>query len=251
MPETSYDGLAPFYHLLFPDWDTSMARQAAALDDIIHQTWGTEVRTVLDAACGIGTQALGLAARGYQITASDLSQAEVERARREASARGLAIDFAVADMREAFTAHGRQQFDLVIACDNSVPHLLTDDDLRRAFSQFHACLRTGGGCLLTVRDYEQEELGGVQVKPAVFRVDLDGVRRLIFQVWESDGPHYDFTLYLIEDRGGPDAVTHVLRSRYYAVGTDRLSALMSEAGFADVARLDGVFYQPVLVGTKR
>ena len=250
MPET-YDGLAPFYHLLFPDWDASMAQQAAALDGVIRQRWGGEVRRVLDAACGIGTQALGLAARGYRVTASDLSHAEVERARREAAARGLTVDFAVADMREAFAAHGRRLFDLVIACDNSVPHLLTDDDLRQAFGQFHACLNPGGGCLLTVRDYDREERGGIQVKPAAFRLDPDGVRRLIFQVCESDGPHYDFTLYLIEDRGGPDAVTHLLRSRYYAVGTDRLLALMSEAGFADVARLDGAFYQPVLVGTKR
>ena len=249
MPEASYDELAPFYHLLFPDWDVSMARQAAALDGIIRQKWGAEVRTVLDAACGIGTQALGLAARGYQVTASDLSQAEVERARREAVARGLSIEFSVADMCEAFTAHGRQ-FDLVIACDNSVPHLLTDDDLRQALEQFYACLRPGGGCLLTVRDYDREERDGVQVKPATFRVDPDGVRRLVFQVWEADGPHYDFALYLIEDRGGAEAVTHILRSRYYAVGTDRLLALMAEAGFADVARLDGLFYQPVLVGTK-
>lgn len=250
MSEASYDELAPFYHLLFPDWEASMARQAAALNGIIRQIWRTEVRTVLDAACGIGTQALGLAARGYQVTASDLSQAGVERARREAAARGLTLDFSVADMREAFTAHGRQ-FDLVIACDNSVPHLLTDDDLRQALGQFHACLSPGGGCLLTVRDYDQEERGGTQVKPAAFRVDPDGVRRLVFQVWEADGPHYDFSLYLIEDRGGAEAVTHILRSRYYAVSADHLLALMSEAGFEDVARFDGNFYQPVLVGTKR
>jgi len=251
MPEASYDELAPFYHLLFPDWNASMARQAATLNGIIRQNWGEEVRTVLDAACGIGTQALGLAARGYQVTASDLSQAEVERARREAAARGLALDFSVADMRAVFTAHGRRQFDVVIACDNSVPHLLTDDDLRQAFEQFHACLHPGGGCLLTVRDYDREERDGVQVKPAAFRVDPDGVRRLLFQVWEADGPHYDFALYLIEDRGGAEAVTHILRSRYYAVSTDHLLALMAEAGFEDVARLDGVFCQPVLIGTKR
>ena len=251
MSEASYDDLAPFYHFLYPDWEASMVRQAAALDGIIRQRWGEEIRTVLDVACGIGTQSLGLAALGYQVTASDLSCGEVERARREASARGLILDFSVADMRAASEAHGRRPFDLVIACDNSVPHLLTDDDLRQAFGQFHACLRPGGGCLLTVRDYDREERGGVQIKPATFRIDPDGVRRLVFQVWESDGPHYDFALYLIEDRGGADAVTRVLRSRYYAVGTDHLLALMTEAGFSDVARLDGVFYQPVLVGTKR
>ena len=46
-------------------------------------------------------------------------------------------------------------------------------------------------------------------------------------------------------------MTRILRSRYYAVDTVHLLALMAEAGFQDVTRLDGVFYQPVLVGTRR
>jgi 2-polyprenyl-3-methyl-5-hydroxy-6-metoxy-1,4-benzoquinol methylase len=60
------------------------------------------------------------------VTAADISAAEVERAGREAQDRGVAIRFSVADMRQA-AAHHREQFDLVIACDNAVPHLLTDE----------------------------------------------------------------------------------------------------------------------------
>jgi hypothetical protein len=41
-----------------------------------------------------------------------------------------------------------------------------------------------------------------------------------------------------------------MRSRGYAISTVRLCELMREAGFGNVKRLDGVFYQPVLVGTK-
>ena len=44
--------------------------------------------------------------------------------------------------------------------------------------------------------------------------------------------------------------THVMRSKYYAVGTGRLLELMRRAGFASVERLDGRFYQPVLVGSR-
>jgi 2-polyprenyl-3-methyl-5-hydroxy-6-metoxy-1,4-benzoquinol methylase len=111
---------------------------------------------VLDAACGIGTQALGLAALCHRVTASDLSAEAVERASREAGRRSLPIDFSVADMRQAYEHH-RRRFDLVIACDNAVPHLLTDEDLLTAFGQFFACVRPGGGVLLTVRDYEKED----------------------------------------------------------------------------------------------
>src|SRR5262245_32507082 len=88
-----YDELAPFYHLIFPDWEASIRRQAEALDGVIRERWGDGHLSILDAACGIGTQALGLATLGHRVTASDISDAELERAAREARDRGLAIHF--------------------------------------------------------------------------------------------------------------------------------------------------------------
>ena len=86
-PDEFYDQLAPFYHLIYADWEASITRQAAALDSIMQEFWGAETTTILDVACGIGTQTLGLAQLGYQVTASDLSRAAVARARWEAAAR--------------------------------------------------------------------------------------------------------------------------------------------------------------------
>jgi SAM-dependent methyltransferase len=246
--EAFYNQLAPFYHLIFPDWEASIARQGAALDDICRDFWPGGVSTVLDVACGIGTQALGLAALGYEVTASDLSAAAVGRARQESGRRGLRIDFSVADMRAAH-AHHRKEFDLVIACDNAVPHLLTDGELLTAFGQMFACTRPGGGSLITVRDYDKEDRTGIQVKPYGVRVE-GGRRYLVFQVWEFHGLIYDLAMYFVEDAGGAGCVTHVMRSQYYAVGTDKLLGLMEEAGFREVQRLDGRFYQPVLLGRK-
>jgi 2-polyprenyl-3-methyl-5-hydroxy-6-metoxy-1,4-benzoquinol methylase len=77
MIQDFYDQLAPYYHLIFEDWQASIDRQGNCLDAIIRAEWGPSFRTVLDAAAGIGTQALGLATRGYQVTASDLSPAKV------------------------------------------------------------------------------------------------------------------------------------------------------------------------------
>lgn len=243
-----YDELAPFYHLVYPDWEASIRQQAAALDGIIRERWGDARLSIVDVACGIGTQALGLAALGHRVTGSDLSERAIERARREAAARGLEIPFSIADMRQA-AAHHQEQFDLVIACDNSVPHLLTDEDLLAAFQQFHACTRPGGGCLISVRDYDREERAGVQVKPYGIREE-GGVRYLVWQVWEFHGSIYDLAMYFVEDRGGSSCNTRVMRSQYYAVGTDKLMDLMGQAGFVHVERLDGRFYQPVLVGRR-
>ncbi len=246
--EAFYDELAPFYHLVYPDWEASVRRQADDLDAILRDEWGRRDLEILDVACGIGTQALGLAALGYRVTGSDLSAAAVQRARRESGRRGLTIDLSVADMR-ALPADFRGRFDVVIACDNAVPHLLSDAELLRAFGQMFACVRPGGGCLLTVRDYDREERAGVQVKPYGVRVE-GGVRYLVFQVWEFHGEVYDLAMYFVEDRGGPGCTTRVLRSQYYAVGTGKLLSLLEQAGFRDVRRIDDRFYQPVLMGRR-
>src|SRR4051794_31381972 len=94
-----YDRLAPLYDLIFLDWDASMEQQAGQLAGIIGDRWGAEARTILDVACGIGTQSIGLARKGFAVAASDLSAGAVERARVEARRRGVEIKFSVCDMR--------------------------------------------------------------------------------------------------------------------------------------------------------
>ena len=94
-----YDALAPDYHLIFPDWDASMARQAAALDELVRRRLGAGPHRVLDCSCGIGTQAIGLAAAGHTVVGSDLSPLAAARAVAEAAARGTGLAAAAADMR--------------------------------------------------------------------------------------------------------------------------------------------------------
>ncbi len=244
-----YDRMAELYHLIFPNWDESIERQAEQLTSIIRERWGNECRSVLDVSCGIGTQAIGLAKQGFAVTASDLSENALDRAKVESRNRGVAIDFSVCDMRSAHAHHGRQ-FDVVVSADNSITHLLNDDDLLLALRQIHDCTRPGGGCLLTVRDYDREERGTGLIKP--YRVCEEGDQRyVIFQVWDFVGSIYDMAMYyVVDDRTSDPLVTHVMRTRYNAVGTDHLLALMRQAGFTATERLDGRFYQPVLVGTR-
>ena len=57
-----YDALAPWYHLVYQDWEASIARQGEALGSLPTTEWGKGVRRLLDVTVGVGTQALGLAA---------------------------------------------------------------------------------------------------------------------------------------------------------------------------------------------
>jgi len=151
-----YDQLSSFYHVIFEDWNASVERQGSQLKSIIQSNW-SEHLNVLDVSCGIGTQAIGLSKNGYHVTASDLSANEIKRAKQEAQQCGqTSILFSVCIMTTAFTHHGGN-FDIIISCDNSIPHLLTDDDILMALKQMYSCLRPGGGRFITIHNYDQEQ----------------------------------------------------------------------------------------------
>ena len=244
-----YDELTPYYHLIYPDWQESIGRQGRALDSIIREVGGPRLHTILDAACGIGTQSLALAGLGYDVTASDLSAPAVERAQQEAQKRGMSIQTSVADMRCAHDHH-RRTFDVVLACDNSLPHLLSDADILAAFRQFYACTNPGGMCLISVRDHATVDLSNPsQIHPYGVRETAD-VRYVLFQVWQPAPPFYDTIFYIIEHRKDREPTVHSSRTTYYAVPISTLTRLMEQAGFLSVRRLDGAFFQPVIVGSK-
>ena len=113
------------------------------LDALIRGELGDAPQRVLDCSCGIGTQAIGLALRGHDVLATDLSPGAVERAAREAAAMGTHLAIGVAD----FTRLAEQvdgTFACVLSCDNSVAHLHADDDLARFAAGVASKLEPGG-----------------------------------------------------------------------------------------------------------
>jgi len=247
-----YDDLASYYHLIFENWDASMARQGDALATLIREELeGSQPQTtrILDVACGIGTQTLPLAAQGFLLVARDLSPAAVARLQREANARHLVVDAAVADMRQV-GASVSGTFDVVLAFDNSVSHLLNDSDLRTAFQEFLAVLRPGGVFFCSVRDYDKVQRGAPATHVYGAREER-GQKFQLTQEWLWEDPmHYRATFTV--DRETPSGPAREVStvSRFYAVSTRRLLELMREAGFEDCRRIDESIYQPILMGRR-
>lgn len=247
MTSSFYDHLAPHYHLLYGDWEGAIRHQGQALAALLAEEGVQPGDPVLDAACGIGTQTLGLLAHGHRVIASDISPAAVQRLQAELQRRSLVAQAGVDDLR-TLARVASASMAAVLACDNSVPHLLTDADLLACFRQAHRCLRPGGSLVISVRDYAAIVRKTPDVHPYGMRRGADGSRFIAVQVWEWDGDHYDLRMYLTTEAPDGSCTTSVATSRYYAVSIERLSALMREAGFADVQRRDDVLFQPVLVG---
>ena len=137
--------------------------------------------------------------------------------------------------------------DVVIVCDNSLPHLESEPEIGRALRECLRCVRPGGGCVISVRDYSvAPEAGTVEIHPYGERT-WDGRRYDIRQVWRWQGPRYDLSLEIAPTDGSAPTV---VRTSYLAIPPARVAALMISTGFVDVRRIDGRFFQPILVGTR-
>ncbi|MFB6837865.1 class I SAM-dependent methyltransferase [Streptomyces sp. NPDC056361] len=252
MPETSvahfYDDLADDYHLIYSDWDASIRRQGDALDALIDQ----DQAAVLDCSCGIGTQAIGLALRGHRVTGTDISPRAAARAAREGAHRSVNVRTAAADMRRLPFAKG--QFDTVVCADNSLPHLLTEQDVKAALAEMRRVLRPGGQLLVSTRPYDELLRDRPTSTPPQVHSAAEaglGERTVTFQLWHwhDDGERYDLEHFQLLPAGGEWRV-QVRRTTYWALGRDRLAGLAAEAGFVDpdwrMPEETG-FFQPLLV----
>lgn len=250
-----YDTLADGYHLIFIDWAATRASQGALFAGLIRDALGEEPKDVLDASCGIGTQALGLAAQGHRVFASDISPASVARAEREAAASGLKFaGLAVADLR-TLSQQIPQRFDAVLSCDNALPHLIADAELAAAAHHLHAVLRPGGLLIATIRDYDAAEPRPGEAVPTPVRVLGEGeTRRLVFQVWtwSADGRSYEVEQFILRPQGEGWSTTSA-RTRYRALKREELSHALTTAGFRDVRwqmpEASG-FYQPLVTARR-
>ncbi len=249
-----YDQLAGAYHLIFADWRQAIRWQGGVLDGIIRRQLDGAPLSVLDCSCGIGTQAIGLAERGYRVHGTDLSAAAVERARQEAELAGVAATFGVADLR-ALDTQVDGMFDIVMSCDNGLPHLLSADDVRLAVHNMRSKLRDGGLLLVSVRDYDALVVERPRsTLPRVF-ADADG-RRVVFQIWDwlDDGLTYTVTQFILREKKEGAWETNSYATRYRALLRHELDEILLDEGFADVTWLmpdESDYYQPIVTAHRR
>ncbi len=241
-----YDELAGDYDALHADWPQSVRRQGEVLDALIRAELGDAPQRVLDCSCGIGTQAIGLALRGHDVLATDLSPAAVERAAREAAGMGAELQTGVAD----FTRLPEQvegTFACVLACDNAVAHLYDDEDLARFAAGVAAKLEPGGLAVVSLRDYAPlvaERAPGHPVRV--------GPGTISFQVWDwdDDGRGYELAQFTLRGQGEQWQAA-CRRTRLRALLRDELCGALSAAGLSDVrwrTPEETGYYQPIVTG---
>lgn len=117
---------------------------------------------ILDLACGHGRHAIPLAERGYRVTGQDLSEVFLNRARSDAAARGVTVQWVHSDMRQIpFTS----EFDAVINIFTAFGYLESEAEDQKVLNAVAAALKPGGRFLIEIihrervmRDYRPHHI---------------------------------------------------------------------------------------------
>ena len=247
--QTFYDNLASHYDKLFLDWGETTKEQALILEKIFEKEGFDKSATVLDCACGIGTQAVGLAALGYGITASDISEAELEEAKNRSEQNNVNIRFEKADfcaLEETFD----EKFDIIICMDNALPHMLTRADLEKATGSIVDRLAERGIFVASIRDYDEMLKSKPPYSPPYIHKTDDG-QRVSFQTWHWTGDNYKLIQYIIDDEGELQA--NKFECEYRATRRDELTEVLIKNGCSQVVWKfpeETGFYQPIVMARK-
>jgi cyclopropane fatty-acyl-phospholipid synthase-like methyltransferase len=169
-----------------PELDEDLEK---ALDEL-----GLRSGSALDLGTGPGTQAIHLARRGFDVTATDISEAAIRLAREKAREQGLEITWAQDDILD--TRLGRQ-FDLIF--DRGCFHVLNPERREDYVRTVSGLLKTGGYLFLKCFSYLQpgeqgpyrftpeqireifgDRLNVLSIKETVYQGTLDQLPRALF-----------------------------------------------------------------------
>ncbi|MBO5714997.1 MAG: class I SAM-dependent methyltransferase [Clostridia bacterium] len=244
-----YDNMASHYDKLFLDWKATTKEQAVLLQSIIQKFNFGQTASILDCACGIGTQAIGLATLGYNVTASDISNGELAEAKKRALNSNVNIHFAKADFC-ALSKVFSEKFDIVIAMDNALPHMLTSEDLSRAIKSIANQIKGKGIFVGSIRDYDALLQDKPPYSPPYIHETENG-KRVSFQTWLWNNDRYKLTQYIIADEESLEI--NKFECEYRATRREELTKLFTANGCKEVIWLfpeETGFYQPIIIARK-
>jgi len=132
------------------DWD---ARATSEGDFFINLMKERGVRRVLDVATGTGFHSIRLLKAGFDVTSADGSPEMLAQAFENARRAGFILQTIHADWRW-LSRDIHNKYDAVICLGNSLTHLFSEQDRRKALAEFYTALKHDGVLILDQRNYD-------------------------------------------------------------------------------------------------
>lgn len=219
-----YDSLATSYDLMI-SWERRLKREKPFFTRIFKK-FG--VRRILDTACGTGKHAIAFRDWGYYVIGMDISRGMLQTARR--NTRKQKIEFVEAGFTETDKVGGL--FDAVTCLGNSLPHVLTDEDLDKSLASMYDILLPGGILIIHNNNYDRI-LGRKECFMPLAQGKQGGREHLFLRFFDFHDDLLTFNVVSMTKKSGkwemhPDSSTH------RALMCDLLTDRLEKAGFTDL-----------------
>jgi 2-polyprenyl-3-methyl-5-hydroxy-6-metoxy-1,4-benzoquinol methylase len=187
--------------------------------DLLEREPGAEI---LDCPCGHGRISNALAERGFRVTGIDVTELFLERAREDAAARGVEVDYVHGDIRELPWA---DRFDGLLNWFTSFGYF-SDDENKAVLRGFHDALRPGGRLVL-----ETQNVSRIMLDPQPLHVVGERGDDLMIDRWTLDAENARFQTERLVMRGGRARKAH-FSVRWFT--PPELRSWLEKAGFENV-----------------
>jgi len=219
--EFDFEGVFDEDYLYFYEEILTPERTQEDVEKILELLEPAPGAEILDCPCGHGRIASVLADHGFRVTGLDASELFLERARADASERGVEVEYVHGDMRDL---PWRERFDGLVNWFTSFGYF-SDDENKAVLREFHDALRPGGRLVL-----ETQSISRILLSPRPQHwVEHDG--DLMLDEWQLDVENARFATERTLVRGGRTRKTR-FTVRWFSV--PELRAWLQEAGFTDV-----------------
>jgi len=146
---TAYKNLAKYYDIIY-DLKDITTKEISFLEWAFENLTKVKIERILDASAGTGRHVIPLLDRGYQVTASDVSQEMLEVLRKKLKKKGYHIPILC---RDVCKIDFREEFDAAILIFTSFNHLISNRDIELSLFALYQALRPGGLLVFDVANF--------------------------------------------------------------------------------------------------
>lgn len=168
--ETFYAKLSEHYDEIFP---LSRSMEQFVLHELPHH----QLTSLLDIGCGTGSLAIALSPQVESVTAIDLDDKMINKAKEKNDQAGSLVVFETLNMLEIENQFGRGKFDAAICLGNTIAHLLSIADIELFFQAAAHVLVPGGKFILQGLNYNHILGDGIDSLPLIENGNIRFIRK--------------------------------------------------------------------------
>lgn len=203
-----------------------------------------QIQAALDAGCGTGFNSIVLAQLGVQVTATDISEHMLHRAKNNAERKGVHIDTRRCSFEDV-AALAHRMYDAVFCLGNSLAHLTTKKDLKKSLKSFKYVLRPGGTLVLQLLNYtrilhDQERI--VHIK------EVQG--KTFIRFYDFMDERLIFNILTLQKEG--NSIRHNLHSIHlHPWQSEEIIHSLHSSGYKDIQRYGSMALEPYHKNTSK